>query len=114
VAYPTLLETPDYTATADAKREVSNVKFGDGYVQDIVMGINSVSETFSLKFKRRPAEATALYEWFKANGMRFYWTPPDSVEKLWTLKGDIHQSFENAGWYSVSVILEQRFDPDVP
>lgn len=113
--YPTLTEAPDYNAEVAAKPAVDIVQFGDGYAQDILKGINNLPETFNLSFKRSPDDATAIYNWFKTNRARFFWTPPDETQpKLWTVISDIRKAYDNAGWWRVTVTLEQRFDPDIP
>lgn len=48
--------TPDKTMIRDSSPRVLVSKFGDGYEQRVVDGINSLSETYSLQFKTREKE----------------------------------------------------------
>ena len=72
---------PDKGMTKTSKPRVRVAKFGDGYEQRLVDGINSIEESYKLSFKNRPkAEIDDIVAFFDSlNGVTaFDFTFPDS------------------------------------
>ena len=72
---------PDKGMTRNAKPVVHLAKFGDGYEQRLVNGLNALTETFSISFNNRTKEEiddiVAFFE-NKAGVTAFNYTIPDS------------------------------------
>jgi len=72
---------PDNDLQRKATPKVRKVKFGHGYEQRGAVGINSIEETYSLRFKNREkAAADDIVKFFedKAGVTSFSFTIPDS------------------------------------
>lgn len=78
---PTFSWYPDTGAQCAIKPSVQPTKFGDGYELRIAVGINPVSEKWSLKFSRNQAESDAINAFLKARAASesFLWTTPDGM-----------------------------------
>ena len=72
---------PDKGMTRTGKPVVHLAKFGDGYEQRLVNGLNALTETFSISFNNRTKEEiddiVAFFE-NKAGVTAFNYTIPDS------------------------------------
>jgi phage-related protein len=106
---------PDYGAQADVTPTVVTAQFGDGYSQDIPLGINSMPQTWTLVFNRLPDEADGIFNFLMNQGgyLRFWWTPPrqELAIKVKTT-GKISKTETDAGQTAISVTFTQVFDPD--
>ena len=74
---------PDRGFTKQTKPNVLRARFGDGYEQRKIKGINSMIETYSLAFSNRPNTETDDLEAFfidQAGVSKFTFTIPDSNE----------------------------------
>ncbi|WP_038910948.1 phage tail protein [Dickeya dadantii] len=106
--------SPQASIQLTREPSVSVVKFGDGYEQRQVKGINSVMDKYSLTFRGvsgmcgRENVAVAAEAFLKARGAveSFYWTPPHTgapalfVCRSWTLT-------KNHGLYELTADFEQ-------
>ena len=74
---------PDRGFTKDTKPSVLRARFGDGYEQRKINGINNMVETYDLSFTNRPNTETDDLEAFfisSAGVSKFTFTIPDSNE----------------------------------
>ena len=74
---------PDRGFTKQTKPNVLKTKFGDGYEQRKINGINNITETYNLSFSNRPNTETDDLEAFfisTAGVTKFTFTIPDSNE----------------------------------
>jgi phage-related protein len=107
---------PDYGAQADVTPAVVTAQFGDGYSQDVPLGINFMPQAWTLKFNRDPdLEADAIYTFLINQGgyKRFWWTPPrqnDAIKVKTT--GKISKTETDTGQTTISATFQQVFDPD--
>jgi phage-related protein len=87
---------PSYNSPKDQKPDLDKIKFGDGYEQVALAGINSTQEVFSLNFnKKRRAVAAAMNRFFKGEpegsiynrdpSQWFWWLPPYPLAGLGSL-----------------------------
>lgn len=58
--------------------KTTEVKFGDGYVQEIAQGINNEEEEYSVRIHAYETEAKEIRDFFRRHqGYKaFFWTPP--------------------------------------
>ena len=109
----TFTYVPDFGATASIKPAVRSVRFGDGYEQRLVYGINTQPQTWDLRFTVRDAAETAAIDAFLADAAGkdwFYWTPPNTVTPLKFVCREWTRSLDNAVYSSVSAKFDQVFD----
>lgn len=107
---------PTYGAELGVTPALLTAKFGDGYSQDTPDGINNQMEVWGLTFTKFPDVADDIINFLKrqAGAKRFWWTPPRYPEPLkWVTSGKFGKVETNAGYVTVTVTFEQRFDPDV-
>ena len=74
---------PDRTLSRSASPRIQKAKFGDGYEQRKINGINNMVETYNLSFSNRPNTETDDLEAFfiaQAGVSKFTFTIPDSNE----------------------------------
>ena len=74
---------PDRGFTKQTKPSILRAKFGDGYEQRKINGINNMVETYNLSFSNRPNTETDDLEAFfiaQAGVSKFTFTIPDSNE----------------------------------
>jgi len=74
---------PDRGFTKNTKPNILLTKFGDGYEQRKINGINNMIETYNLSFSNRPNTETDDLEAFfiaQAGVSKFTFTIPDSNE----------------------------------
>lgn len=75
----------DFGAQMNRAPTVKKVKFGDGYEQRIVFGINNNPQVWNLTFKNRSSVETQEIDDFlsdKRATLAFYWTPPTSTTQI--------------------------------
>ncbi len=103
--------TPDQGATRDVKARVEKTPFGDGYVQSLPEGANSLVESWKLSFTlRRKGEIQAI-DLFLRNHLgatKFTWTTPhgDTYEFVcenWSM------AYNHDYDCSLSATFEQRY-----
>lgn len=104
---------PDDSPTGDTKFNLLETKFGDGYSQAIVDGLNAKSETWPLKFDRSQTDIAPIKAFLDAHmGISFLWTPPDAgaTQGYYRCKG--YSSTPRSGnQETLSFTLQQWFSP---
>lgn len=110
----TLTYAPDYSAQKQVKPQVRSVKFGDGYEQRLTFGMNQQPSKWSLTFNLRDlTEANGIEAFFSTlkGTDSFDWTPPDAVASKKFLARSWSKTIEKGNWYSITVEIEETFDP---
>ncbi len=106
--------TPDFGASKKSKPSVTQVKFGDGYEQRIVQGLNTNPAMWDVKFSlREDDESNEIIDFLEARGASesFDWTPPLSdteykfVCREWGMSTDYHNK------NTITAVFEQVFEP---
>lgn len=72
--------TPDFTLTKKSEPTVRTTKFGDGYSQRLIYGLNQNLKTWDLRWTASSnADAAAIESFFDARqgSESFDWTPPE-------------------------------------
>jgi phage-related protein len=112
--------TPDKAMTKQSTPRVLTAKFGDGYEQRIVDGINNLDENYSLTFRTRTKEEIDDIVSFldtKAGVTKFTLTLPDSNNTTRTGERDIKVvstdysvTYDYDNFYSLSLALKRVFE----
>lgn len=81
-----VIPLPDYGSRRQSKARVLEARFGDGYVQRIPDGLNSIGKSWPLNWTLRTrAEITALEGFLESQaGRPFSWTDPKGEVGRWT------------------------------
>jgi phage-related protein len=106
---------PDYGAQASVTPTVLTSQYGDGYSQDIPLGINTLPQVWKLKFNREPWDADEIFNFLMNQGgyLRFWWTPPRQEQAIKVkTTGAIQKTESDAGQTTIEVTFTQVFDPD--
>ena len=106
---------PDYGAQNSVTPSVLTAQFGDGYSQDVAIGINSTPQVWTVSFNRDPDDADAIFQFLQNQGgvQRFWWTPPrqsDAIKVKTT--GAYTKTETDAGQVTIGATFTQVFDPD--
>ena len=109
--------TPDKQLTKQSSPRVLTAKFGDGYEQRIVDGINNLHESYSLTFATRTKEEIDDIVAFldtKAGVTKFTFTLPDSNNTTRTGERDVKVvstdysvTYDYDNFYSLSLALKE-------
>tara|TARA_B100001093_G_C26154112_1_gene728738 strand:+ start:162 stop:542 length:381 start_codon:yes stop_codon:yes gene_type:complete len=112
--------TPDKQLTKQSSPRVLTAKFGDGYEQRIVDGINNLHESYSLTFATRTKEEIDDIVAFldtKAGVTKFTFTLPDSNNTTRTGERDVKVvstdysvTYDYDNFYSLSLALKRVFE----
>lgn len=74
---------PSIGFTKNTKPSINIAKFGDGYSQRAVSGINNMPGTWRLTFKDQPLDVVSAIEAFliaRGGTEAFYWTPTGDTQ----------------------------------
>ena len=112
--------TPDKQLTKTSTPRVLTAKFGDGYEQRAVDGINNLAETYTLTFKTRPkADIDDIVAFLdsKQNVTKFTFTLPDTNNTTRTGERDVKvvaqdysTNYEYDNFYTLNVTLRRVFE----
>ena len=112
--------TPDKQLTKTSTPRVLTAKFGDGYEQRAVDGINNLAETYTLTFKTRPkADIDDIVAFLdsKQNVTKFTLTLPDTNNTTRTGERDVKvvsqeytTNYEYDNFYTLNVTLRRVFE----
>ena len=112
--------TPDKQLTKASTPRVLTAKFGDGYEQRAVDGINNLAETYTLTFKTRPkADIDDIVAFLdsKQNVTKFTFTLPDTNNTTRTGERDVKvvaqdysTNYEYDNFYTLNVTLRRVFE----
>lgn len=112
--------TPDKQLTKTSNPRVLTAKFGDGYEQRAVDGINNLNETYNLTFKTRlKAEIDDIVAFLdsKQNVTKFTLTLPDTNNTTRTGERDVKvvaeqysTVYEYDDFYTLNLTLRRVFE----
>lgn len=106
---------PNYGAEGSVTPNVVTAAYGDGYSQDMPLGINSLTQVWSLTFNVEPDTADDIFTFLMNQGgfQRFWWVPPRQEDAIKVkTAGEIKKTETDAGQTSITVKFQQVFDPD--
>lgn len=116
----TTYATPDKSMTKSSTPRMRTAKFGDGYEQRIVDGINNLEESYSLSFKTRlKADIDDIVAFLdtKAGVTKFTLTLPDTNNTTRTGERDVKVvstnysvTYDYGDFYSLSLTLKRVFE----
>jgi phage-related protein len=103
---------PRIEPTGTATYRVLSAKFGDGYEQTAVDGINNKTQSWPLAFVGAAAKITPIRDFLdaRAGAQSFYWTPPLGTQGLYKCKSHALRSL-GRGNYELTCTFEQSFQP---
>jgi phage-related protein len=110
---PTFTYIPDFSARRETRPRVRSVRFGDGYEQRSIDGINSQPFTWSLTFNNRSdSEANAIESFLQAQAgiASFDWTPPSGDDAKWICRG-WERTMVRFDLNTITAKFEQVFEP---
>lgn len=112
--------TPDKQLSKASKPRVLTAKFGDGYEQRAVDGINNLAETYTLTFKTRPkADIDDIVAFLdsKQNVTKFTLTLPDTNNTTISGERDVKvvaetytTNYEYDDFYTLNLTLRRVFE----
>ncbi len=112
--------TPDKSMTKSSTPRMRTAKFGDGYEQRIVDGINNLEESYTLSFKTRlKADIDDIVAFLdtKAGVTKFTLTLPDTNNTTRTGERDVKVVstdysvvYDYDNFYSLSLTLKRVFE----
>ena len=112
--------TPDKQLSKKSNPRVLTAKFGDGYEQRAVDGINNLNETYTLTFKTRPkADIDDIVAFLdsKQNVTKFTLTLPDTNNTTRSGERDVKvvtetytTNYEYDDFYTLNLTLRRVFE----
>lgn len=104
---------PSAQTRLEEEPKVLSARFGDGYEQRTLDGINAIAQIWSVAFRNRPtAEANAILNFLRAKSgvTPFTWTPPAGAE-IRVICRKWPKQFEGGTtlYHSFDVVFEQVF-----
>ena len=106
--------TPDFGASRKSAPVVRQVKFGDGYEQRLVYGLNQSPKEWNLTWTATSnADADAIEAFFEARAGQesFDWTPlDDSTSYKWVVS-EWNREFRYANINTITATFRQVFEP---
>ena len=116
----TTYATPDKSMTKTSTPRMRTAKFGDGYEQRIVDGINNLEESYTLNFATRPKsdiDDIVAFLNTKAGVTKFTLTLPDTNNTTRTGERDVKVvstnysvTYDYDNFYSLSLTLKRVFE----
>lgn len=97
---------PDYGGAEDSMPKVLSAAFGDGYVQQLPDGLNSLLRTWSWSFNdRSPADTTDIVNFLKAKGgyLQFTHVVPETSETVTVICSSWSKRWSAFNTYNISV-----------
>ena len=101
--------TPSYAPQAEVTPRVRSARFGDGYEQRVVDGLNAQLRAFDLAFNLRTATEVDEIEAFlaaRAGAEAFDWTPPFGAAGKWLCRS-WRRRREAPDWHYIDARFEE-------
>ncbi|MBP4052004.1 phage tail protein [Chromobacterium violaceum] len=103
---------PEFGGSSSVKARVREARFGGGYAQRVVDGINAAARVRKLSFAVGPADADAIEAFLeRQGGARWFWFTYPGAQRCKVRCDEWDRSYRAAGDEVVSVTFEQVFDP---
>jgi len=103
---------PSRGFTQDVAPSVHTAKFGDGYAQRVIHGINNIASAWSLLFQSQPlADADAIIAFFesKAGATSFTWLPPDEATEVLVICTKWNKTYESEISRNITATFERVY-----
>lgn len=104
--------TPSRGTTSEVTPSVTTAKFGDGYAQRVVHGINNLGQTWSLTFQSNPLETAAEIIAFltsKQGVDPFSWIPPGEYVAIDVICSKWSQTYDTEFSRTITVTFEKVY-----
>lgn len=89
---------------------VANIQFGDGYSQEVPLGINAEVQKWNVTCVGYKDEVQAIVDFLRANkGKAFYWKPPLAPQGLFRLTGQYKPVNVGGMLYTINMDFVQVF-----
>jgi len=100
---------PDYQLKRKRKPEKYSISFGDGYSQQIAVGVNLLRQTFDLSFSNNFAIIYAIEQFLESRGgvEDFLWTTPNGDNLIFYCK-EWSVDYSTYANNTLSATFEQR------
>lgn len=105
---------PVYTANKSSEPKVRTVKFGDGYEQRLIYGLNQNPKEWSLTFDVTDDEADIIEAFLDAratDAASFTWTPPGGASALKWVCPSWNRELYEFERSKINVTFRQVFEP---
>src|ERR1700737_3412719 len=106
---------PQTGAQGSVTPAIVTAQFGDGYSQDIALGINSTPQVWTLTFNNMPDVADSIWAFLQKQGgvARFWWTPPRMKTPIKVkTTGACTKTETDTLQVTIQATFTQVFDPD--
>lgn len=106
--------TPEFGSSGDYAPNVTINKFGDGYEQRILLGMNSSPGIWNLTFANRETdEGSDILDFLIAREAveAFLWTPPLESDALVFVCRKWNKAPQKGNRYTITATFEQVFEP---
>lgn len=89
----------------------AKAQFGDGYAQEVPLGLNSESQKWTVNFSGYAHQVAPVLAFIRAHkGMSFLWKPPLGTQGLYKCK-KYNINPQSSTYYVLSMEFEQAFAP---
>jgi len=105
--------TPDFGAQKSSQPNVNAIKFGSGYEQRVVFGINQNPKSWDLTWSAKSNSVADAIETFldaRAGQEAFYWTPINSATQYKWVCRQWARTHQYADINTVTATFEQVFE----
>ena len=107
---------PTYSATKKSNPKTRTTKFGDGYEQRTVFGLNQNPKEWSLTFTLPDSDIKIIETFLNQradDSASFNWAPPDEEFTLykWKCEGGYSKEMFDFGISRLTVTFQQVFEP---
>jgi len=105
---------PSYSATKNSAPKTRTTKFGDGYEQRTLFGLNQNPKEWALTFTVKDADADIIEAFLDAraaDSASFDWTPPTSATSYKWVCNNWSREFFDVGASRVNATFRQVFEP---
>lgn len=98
-------------ASGDGEFTLTESKFGDGYSQDVAIGLNNEVQKWNVTFVGSKAQAQEVMDFIRAHkGQMFFWTPPLGTQSYFKCK-KYGINDQGKKTFSITMTFEQAFAP---
>lgn len=109
--FPTI--TPSYGASKTSQPVVNSIKFGSGYEQRVVFGINQNPKTWDLSWNNITEANSDTIETFldaRAGQEAFDWTPPGEATSYKWVCAEWRKQIDYVGRATITATFRQVFE----
>lgn len=103
---------PSRGFNTETTARVREARFGDGYVQRIVEGINNLNQTWNLQFQSNDITTVAAIEAFlvsKGGSQGFTWLPPGEATEVTVICNKWSKTYDSEISRSLTATFERVY-----